>query len=115
MDRPAKGVQAVILLAGPVDRVFERRDPAKTRTQLAAVKERVQALPAQPAVQLRRRRSVAAGVAQKNVEPAVASHSASLSSRRRRVQVTSCSASSASSIEHGRSKRQGTMYSDMGR
>ena len=61
------------------DRIFERGDPAKARTQFASVKKGVETLGAQPAIQLCCRRSVATGVAQENVEANVASHSASLS------------------------------------
>jgi hypothetical protein len=35
---------------GAADCVFERRNPAKTRTKLAAVKERVEALGAEPSI-----------------------------------------------------------------
>jgi hypothetical protein len=63
---------------GAVDGLFEHRDPRKTWTKFAAVKEGGEALVAKPTIQLRRGRSVAAGIAQKNVKLVVASHSGSL-------------------------------------
>ncbi|VFU10525.1 protein of unknown function [Methylocella tundrae] len=64
---------------GLSNRVFERRDPAKTRAKLTAVKEGTEALGAQPAVQLRRGGSVAAGIAQENIVAALTRHPAALS------------------------------------
>jgi hypothetical protein len=60
------------------DCVFQRRDPTKTWTKLILVKERAEATIPEPTVQLTRRKRVAAGIAQKNVKSAIASHLGSL-------------------------------------